>query len=69
MHSIPAGRREVNVRWDGNLFLHLAMAFAVDGKTNHAYPVFRTMSNGMLAAYPKVFDGYQFSSKTIKTII
>ena len=42
------------------------MAVAVDGKTDHAYPVFRAMCNKMIAEYPKVFEAYQFSSKTIK---
>ena len=65
MSSIPAGRQEVNVRGDGNRF-YRAMALAVDGKTDHAYPVFRAMCNDMIAAFPKVFEAYQFSSKTVK---
>ena len=65
MSSIPAGRREVNVHGVGNCF-YRAMALAVDGKTDHAYPVFRAMYNEMIAAFPKVFEVDQFSSKTIK---
>ena len=55
MCFVPAGRREVNVRGDGNCF-YRAMALAVDGKTDHAYPVFRGMCNKMIAKYPKVFE-------------
>ena len=65
MSSVPAGRREVNVRGDGYCF-YRATALAVDGKTDHAYLVFRAMCNKMIAEYPKVFEAYQFSSKTIK---
>ena len=65
MSSIPVGRREVNVRGDGNCF-YRAMALAIDVKTVHAYPVFRAMCNRMIAEYPKVFEAYQYSSKTIK---
>ena len=43
-----------------------AMALAVDGKTDRAYPVFRAMCNKMIAEYSKVFEAYQFSSKTVK---
>ena len=65
MSFVPAGRPEVNVRGDGTCFCR-AMALAVDGKTDHAYPVFRAMCNKVIAEYPKVFEAYQFSSKTIK---
>ena len=65
MSSVPADRREVNVRGDRNCF-YRAMALAVDGKTDCAYPVFRAMCNKMIAEYPKVFEAYQFSSKTIE---
>ena len=57
MFSVPAGRREVNARGDGNCF-YRAMALAVDGKTDHAYPVFRAMCNKMRAEYPKVCEAY-----------
>ena len=60
MSSIPAGRRG-----DRNYF-YRAMAVAVDGKTDHAYPVFRAMCNEMIAAYLKVFEAFQLSTKTIK---
>ena len=39
MSSIPTGRREVGVRGDGGCFSR-AVALAVDGKADHAYPVF-----------------------------
>ena len=65
MSSIPAGRREVNVRGDENCF-YRAMALAVDRKTDHTYAVFRATCNEMIAAYPKVFEAFQWSSKTIK---
>ena len=65
MSSVPAGRREVNVRGDENCF-YGAMALAVDGKTDHVYPVFRAMCDEIIAEYSKVFEAYQFSSKTIK---
>ena len=42
------------------------MPLAVDGKTDHAYPVLRAMCNEMIAAFPKVFEAYQFSSKTVE---
>ena len=48
MSSVPAGRRDVNVRGDKNCF-YRAMALAVDGKTDHAYPVFLAMCNKMIA--------------------
>ena len=62
MSSILAGRREVNVCGDRNCF-YRATALAVDGKTDHAYPVLRGMCNEMIAVYSKVFEAYQFSSK------
>ena len=46
--------------------MEIVFALAVDGKTDHAYPVFRAMCNEMIAAFPKVFEAYQFSSKPVK---
>ena len=65
MSSLPAGRREVNVRGDGNCF-YRAMALAVSGSTDEAYPTFRDMCNEMIAEYPEVFEAYLFSEKTIE---
>lgn len=65
MSYIQAARREINARGDGNCF-YRAIALAVDGKTDHAYRVFRAMCNEMIAEYPEVFEAYLFSSKTVK---
>ena len=67
MPSIPAGRREVNIRGDGNCF-YRAMALAVDGKTDHAYPVFRAMYNEMIAAFPKVFEAYHYYLQSVLSL-
>ena len=48
MYSILAVRREVHVLGHGNCF-YRAMALAVEGKTDLAYPVFRAMCNEMIA--------------------
>ena len=65
MSSAPAGRREVNVRVATEIvFIELWLSLLMAKPTMH--PVFRAMCNKMIAEYPKVFEAYQFSSKTIK---
>ena len=48
------------------VFTELWPSLLMENRQYHAYPVFRAMCNEMIAAYPKVFEAYQFSSKTIK---
>ena len=46
------------------VFTELWLSLLMAKPTMH--PVFRAMCNKMIAEYPKVFEAYQFSSKTIK---
>ena len=54
MSCTLTGRREVNVRRDGNCF-YRAMALAVSGTTDEAHKFFRAVCNEMIAEYPEVF--------------
>jgi hypothetical protein len=52
MAIIPIGRREVQVRGDGNCF-YRAMARALDGETDRSHSKVRSLCNDMIERIPK----------------